>query len=765
MPPKKPIANKGPPTVLAKMKARIEAQRQFEEDQKLKEEEEERLIKEEERLAEEERKFEEKEKDKKKDQKKEQNKLSTQDRKRRDKFMKLIQMKRGGMIFQETPEFIEFEKELEQEEKNRPGVKIQLKVKTNTPGNSDYLQDSNNNLNKEGLPSSSDYYSKIENLRSPICCVLGHVDTGKTSLLDKIRKTNVQEGEAGGITQQIGATFFPRESLVHAIREINQEFDIKVPGLLVIDTPGHESFANLRSRGNSICDISILVIDIMHGLEPQTRESIQLLKQRKCPFIVALNKVDRLYGWEPHLNMEIQKSLELQKPNVKDEYEAKLEHIKLQLAEEGFNSEVYYRNKEIKKYVSIIPTSARTGEGVVDLILLKLQLVQRFMEDKVTYKDELQCVVLEVKPVQGLGTTIDVILVNGTLHNGDQIVLCGMNGPIVTRIKALLTPQPLKELRVKGEYIHHNSIRAAHSVKILAHDLEHVIPGTSMLVVHNDEDLEKCKSDVMTDVSSVLSNISKDHMGVSVQSSTLGSLEALVTFLNQMKIPVAHVALGPIHKKHLAHVQAMKIRQPKYSCILAFDVEVTPEADTLAQKENIKIFNANIIYHLFDAFKNHIENYDQKIKERNQYIAVFPVSLNILDCFNSKDPLVLGCRILDGKLRVGTKLYVQQQGKDSIIGKITSLQLNNKDIKSAKKGDEVAVKIEKTTIKAYDEKDKKMVDKVISPMYGRQFDKTAILRSVLSRDSINALKESFRDEMDKDDWKLILELKKEQCIF
>ncbi|MCE0480535.1 hypothetical protein HAX54_037476 [Datura stramonium] len=342
------------------------------------------------------------------------------------------------------------------------------------------------------------------NLRSPICCIMGHVDTGKTKLLDCIRGTNVQEGEAGGITQQIGATFFPAENIRQRTKELKADANLKVPGLLVIDTPGHESFTNLRSRGSGLCDIAILVVDIMHGLERQTIESLNLLKMRNTNFIIALNKVDRLYGWKACRNASIVKAMKQQSKEVQFEFRTRLTQVITEFKEQGINTELYYKNKDMgKDTFSIVPTSAISGEGIPDLLLLLVQWTAKTMVERLTYSNEVQCTVLEVKVVEGHGTTIDVILVNGVLHEGDQIVVCGMQGPIVTSIRALLTPDPMKELRVKGSYQHHKEIKAAQGIKINAQGLEHAIAGTSLYVVGPGDDVEDIKEAAMEDMRSV----------------------------------------------------------------------------------------------------------------------------------------------------------------------------------------------------------------------------------------------------------------------
>lgn len=512
-----------------------------------------------------------------------------------------------------------------------------------------------------------------DNLRSPICCILGHVDTGKTKLLDKIRQTNVQEGEAGGITQQIGATYFPVDSLKQKTNVVNPDgaFEFKIPGLLVIDTPGHESFSNLRSRGSSLCNIAILVVDIMHGLEPQTLESMRLLRDRKTPFIVALNKIDRLYGWKKIDNNGFQESLAMQSKGVINEFRSRVEQTKVAFAEQGFNSELYWENKSLARNVSLVPTSAHTGEGIPDMLKLLTSLSQERMTNSLMYLSEVECTVLEVKVIEGLGTTIDVVLSNGILREGDRVVLCGLNGPISTNIRALLTPAPLKELRLKSQYVHNKEVKAALGVKIAANDLEHAIAGSRLMVVGPDDDEEDLEEEVMSDLENLLSKVSKDQRGVSVQASTLGSLEALLEFLRASKIPVSNISIGPVFKRDVMLAGTMLEKGLKeFAVMLCFDVKVDKEAQAYADDVGVKIFTADIIYHLFDDFTKHMAELTEQRKEESKMHAVFPCVLKTVAVFNKKDPIVVGVDVVEGSLRLLTPIAVVKQnaaGQKEII--------------------------------------------------------------------------------------------------
>ncbi|KAI0899954.1 hypothetical protein F4806DRAFT_271938 [Annulohypoxylon nitens] len=592
-----------------------------------------------------------------------------------------------------------------------------------------------------------------DNLRSPICCILGHVDTGKTKLLDKIRQTNVQEGEAGGITQQIGATYFPVDAIKQKTAVVNPDgqFEFKVPGLLIIDTPGHESFSNLRSRGSSLCNIAILVVDIMHGLEPQTLESMKLLRDRKTPFIVALNKIDRLYGWKKVDNNGFQESLALQNKGVQNEFKNRLEQTKLAFSEQGFNAELYYENKSMARYVSLVPTSAHTGEGIPDMLKLIIQLTQERMVGSLMYLSEVQATVLEVKAIEGFGMTIDVILSNGILREGDRIVVCGVEGAITTNIRALLTPAIMKELRVKSQYVHNKEVKAAMGVKISAPGLEGAIAGSRLLVVGPDDDEEDLEEEVESDLNKLFSRVATTGRGVSVQASTLGSLEALLDFLKDCKIPVANVGIGPVFKRDVIQCATMLEKNPDYAVMLCFDVKIDKEAQAHAEENGIKIFTADIIYHLFDAFTKHMEEQLEKKKEESKMLAVFPCVLNTVAVFNKTGPIVVGVDVVDGNLRVNTPIAAVKQnpttGAKEIVqlGRVTSIERDHKQIPICKKGQpSVAIKVEMGGHQ---------------PTYGRQLEEKDTLYSLISRASIDTLKEFYRKEVTNDEWQLIIKLK------
>ncbi|PNY23995.1 Eukaryotic translation initiation factor 5B [Tolypocladium capitatum] len=592
-----------------------------------------------------------------------------------------------------------------------------------------------------------------DDLRSPICCILGHVDTGKTKLLDKVRQTNVQEGEAGGITQQIGATYFPVDAIKQKTAVVNKDnkFEFKVPGLLVIDTPGHESFSNLRSRGSSLCNIAILVVDIMHGLEPQTLESMRLLRDRKTPFIVALNKIDRLYGWKKVDNNGFQESLALQNKAVHNEFKNRLDETKLAFAEQGFNSELFYENKSMAKFVSLVPTSAHTGEGVPDMLKLIVQLTQERMVGSLMYLSEVQATVLEVKAIEGFGMTIDVILSNGVLKEGDRIVLCGTEGAIKTNIRALLTPAPLRELRLKSAYVHNKEVKAALGVKISAPGLEGAIAGSRLMVVGPDDDEEDIEDEVESDLANLLSRVEKSGRGVSVQASTLGSLEALLDFLKDCKIPVANVGIGPVYKRDVMQCGIMLEKSPDYAVMLCFDVKVDKEAMAYAEDQGIKVFTADIIYHLFDAFTKHMEDMLEKKKEDSKLLAVFPCVLKPVAVFNKTSPIVIGVDVVEGQLKINTPIAAVKTNpvtnvKEVIsLGRVTSIERDHKQIPVCKKGQpSVAVKIEMGGHQ---------------PMYGRQLEEEDALYSLVSRASIDCLKEFYRKEVSNEEWQLIIKLK------
>ena len=588
-------------------------------------------------------------------------------------------------------------------------------------------------------------------LRSPIVCVLGHVDAGKTKILDKLRHSNVQLGEAGGITQQIGATFIPIENIQTHLTKISKKFQVKtrIPGILLIDTPGHASFTNLRSRGSSLCDIAVLILNIDKGIEKQSVESIELLRMRKTPFVVALNQIDRTYNWQSFPWSGFEDSYKRQKDQQKRLFDEKVEQNQMQFIKNNINTELYYKNKNMKEYINLVPTSAITGEGLPDLMGLLVYLTQSYLIKQITFKEEVKCSILEVKVTESIGTTIDVVLVNGTIHVGDKIVIGGLLGPIKTTVKIILLPRPMKEMRVKSEYDTYEKISGAIGVRFFCPDLENALAGSPLYVYKTEEEAEKYCNEISRDFNSIVQKyISKKGKGIMVQASTLGSLEAILTFLGEQKVDVAVVGVGNLNKKDVIKLQIKhaedETAKKEDLVILCFDNKVIPEAQQFADENGIKIFVDDVIYHLFDKFIDFKRQCSLERKKAKEKEAIFPCNLKTVMFINKKDPLILGVSVTEGILKVGTPIYCVE--KNIPIGIVESIEREKKPINNVRPNDgDVAIRV-------------KVADSSLAA--GRHFDESATFISQITRASIDALKNYFREDMTTDDWKLVIKLKK-----
>jgi len=531
-------------------------------------------------------------------------------------------------------------------------------------------------------------------LRSPIVAVLGHVDHGKTLLLDRIRGTSVAEREAGAITQHVGASFIPIEVIKKKCADLikKYKFELTIPGLLFIDTPGHEAFTNLRKRGGSIADIAILVIDITQGIQPQTKEAIEILKINKVPFIVAANKIDLINGWLPKENKCFLDTSQEQRQHVIDLLEQKIYELIAQLSEEGFNAERFDRVKDFTKEVIIIPVSAKTGEGIQELLLFVSGLAQKFMKKKLEIDLEKPAKgnVLEVKEVQGLGMTIDAIIYEGCIKKGDEIALIGKNGIIKTKIRALLLPQPLEEIReTKKKFKTVEKVYAAAGLKIAAPGLENALAGSPLRVIRGNE--QEVIKEIKAEVEDVI--IEKESLGIIIKADALGSLEALVKLFEQLKVPVKKADVGVVTKKDVLEAASVKKENPLLGVIIAFNTQINDDAKEEAEKEEIPIFESKVIYKLEEDYLEWKKKKEEEEKEKKLEKYVFPAKLKVLPgfVFRASKPAIIGVEVISGVIK---PKYPLMNEKGSPVGKILGIQSKNQAVGKAEKGEKVAISID-----------------------------------------------------------------------
>ena len=529
-------------------------------------------------------------------------------------------------------------------------------------------------------------------LRQPIVCMLGHVDTGKTSLLDKIRGSAVQLREAGGLTQQIGASFFPLDTLVAITKQLIRDFkaDVKIPGLLVIDTPGHEAFANLRRRGGSVADIAILVIDVMHGFENQTYESIEILKARKTPFIIAANKIDRIDGWKSVPETPFLASYGKQVQLVKEDLDNRVYIIMGVLSRLGFRSERFDKVRNFTRDIAIVPVSAKTGEGIGELLAVLIGLTQQYMTEKLQVTEGPALgTVLEVKEEVGLGTTINAIIYDGVLRRDEAIVIGGKEGPIVTNIRSILLPQPLDEIRdPRKRFNSIDEVPAAAGVKIAAPNLEDAIPGAPLIAVGGDMTVERAKNEVSSELQRL--RIYTDKVGVVLKTDTLGSLEALTESLRARDIPIRLADIGDISRREVMEAVSVKFEEPLYGAVLAFNVKLLPDAEREAHSQRVPIFRNDIIYNLMDEYTKWMED-EREAKARKEFDAlVKPGKIEVMEgfIFRRAKPAIFGVRVMSGSISSNVPM-INLEG--SSVGRISQIQDSGVAITGAEEGKEVAV--------------------------------------------------------------------------
>ncbi|MCW3982747.1 MAG: translation initiation factor IF-2 [Candidatus Bathyarchaeota archaeon] len=534
-------------------------------------------------------------------------------------------------------------------------------------------------------------------IRQPIVCVLGHVDSGKTSLLDELRKTNVQVREAGGMTQHIGASFFPVETLKQLIGPYMGSFKtgIEIPGLLIVDTPGHEAFTNLRRRGGSVADIAILVVDALRGFEAQTFECIEILKARKTPFIVAVNKIDRIPGWKPQQNTPFMKSNASQSSYVQEELNNRLYQVMGDFSRLGFKTDRFDHIRDFTQNVALVPTSAKTGEGLAELVMVLVGLTQQFLKKRLQTADgPAKGSILEVKEEPGLGMTLNTIIYDGTLHKDDLVVVGGKDGPISARVRTILVPKPLDEMRdPRDKFSSVDCVYASAGVKIVAPGLECALAGAPLLAVPAGEEASKYCEMITEEVGRI--RITKEIDGVIVKADTLGSLEAMAEILKANNVQVRSADIGDISKRDVIEASVVKQREPLVGAILAFGVKTLPDAEAEAEANGVKIFRDPIIYNLIDGYLEWVKA-KKEAKSAEEFEAlVKPGKVMVLpNCiFRRAKPLVVGVEIQGGRIKPKVSLIRKEDGSD--LGEIQQIQDKGKAIGEAKAGAEVAISMDK----------------------------------------------------------------------
>ena len=518
-------------------------------------------------------------------------------------------------------------------------------------------------------------------------------------LLDNVRKSSVQAREVGGMTQHIGASLFPVDTLTELCGPLLERLrgKLQIPGLLVIDTPGHEAFANLRKRGGGAADIAILVIDIMKGFEAQTYECLDILKARKTPFLVAANKIDRIPGWTSKQDESFLSSYQRQDSYVRRDLDERLYTIMGTFSNLSFRADLFNKISDFTRTVAIVPVSAKTGEGIPELLTVVIGLTQQYLQAwlQVT-KGPAKGTVLEVKEEPGLGITVNAIIYDGTLQKSDTIVVGGKGKPIATKVRAVLLPKPLDEIRdPRDKFSSVEAVSAAAGVKIAAPNLEEALAGAPIYVVPSEDEVEAYVKSVSEEVEKL--KVAIDIDGVVLKTDALGSLEAIAESLKRSNVPIRLADVGDVSKRDVIEAEVVRLHEPLYGVILAFNVKTLSDAREEAKNRGVPIFQHNVIYHLIDNYIQWMKGEREKSLQRELDKLVRPGKIKFLPgyVFRKARPAIVGIEVLAGQIKP-KYLLIREDGGD--VGEIMQIQDRGQAISEARIGMQVAISLDKAVV-------------------------------------------------------------------
>jgi len=533
-------------------------------------------------------------------------------------------------------------------------------------------------------------------VRQPIISVLGHVDHGKTTLMDQIRGTAVAEAEPGLITQHIGATEVPLETIQQICGTFLDKFgiEVKLPGLLFIDTPGHEAFTNLRRRGGALADLAALVVDINEGFMPQTLESITILKSYKTPFMLAANKIDLLPGWHRTPRSCFLDSFSKQRTEVQRALDGKIYELIGKLHELGFESERFDRVDDFRKQVCIVPVSAKTGEGLSEVLAVLAGLAQRFLEEelRVEVSGPARGTVLEVKEEVGLGTAMDVIIYDGTLARGDSFAVGGLNKVITSRVRGLFQPKPLDEIRdPQDKFRPVERVSAAAGVKVAAPGLEGAVAGAPLWAIKDESEAQELWEEMQREMERI--RVQADVNGVVLKADALGSLEAIEGQLRERGIAIRRADIGDVSRRDVVEAGTVAKSDPLRAAVLAFNVKVLSDAVQEAEIQDVQILQENVIYKLMETYENWSKQKREEIRAKSLegFIRPGKFALKLGFVFRRSHPAIVGVDVLGGVIK---PKYPVMRKDGRRVGIIREIQRDQKTVPEAKLGDELAVSIE-----------------------------------------------------------------------